>query len=60
MDELVDVTTFHADPERQSGAVLKAEDELFSSVVYPNLTAVGVNRLARFDFETKVIARIPG
>ncbi|MDI7536113.1 RidA family protein, partial [Cronobacter sakazakii] len=26
---------------------------------YPNWTAVGVNWLAGFDFEIKVIARIP-
>lgn len=27
---------------------------------YPNWTAVGVTWLAGFDFEIKVIARIPG
>jgi enamine deaminase RidA (YjgF/YER057c/UK114 family) len=29
-------------------------------VPYPNWTAIGVNWLGGFDFEIKVIARIPG
>jgi enamine deaminase RidA (YjgF/YER057c/UK114 family) len=33
--------------------------EKFSKAPYPNATAVGVNWLAGFDFEIKVIARIP-
>ncbi|EOW2653686.1 RidA family protein, partial [Cronobacter sakazakii] len=31
----------------------------FPAPPYPNWTAVGVNWLAGFDFEIKVIARIP-
>jgi enamine deaminase RidA (YjgF/YER057c/UK114 family) len=31
----------------------------FPTKPYPNWTAVGVNWLAGFDFEIKVIARIP-
>ncbi|MDI7594107.1 Rid family hydrolase, partial [Cronobacter malonaticus] len=56
---LVDVPTFHPDPERQS-PVIRAVKQAFSPAPpYPNWTAVGVNWLAGFDFEIKVIARIP-
>jgi enamine deaminase RidA (YjgF/YER057c/UK114 family) len=60
LDDLVDVTTFHTDPERQFDTVLTVKDAVFPSAPYPNWTAVGVNWLAGFDFEIKVIARIPG
>ena len=59
LDDLVDVTTFHTDPERQFETVFKVKDEVFPAEPYPNWTAVGVNWLAGFDFEIKVIARIP-
>lgn len=58
-DDIVDVTTFHTDPERQFETVLAVKDEVFATPPYPNWTAVGVNWLAGFDFEIKVIARIP-
>ena len=60
LDDIVDVTTFHTDPERQFGTVMKIKSEIFPTAPYPNWTAVGVNWLAGFDFEIKVIARIPG
>lgn len=59
VDDIIDVTTFHTDPERQFESVLKAKDRVFREAPYPNWTAVGVNWLAGFDFEIKVIARIP-
>ncbi|CAN5151441.1 RidA family protein [soil metagenome] len=59
LDDIIDVTTFHTDPETQFGVVLAAKDKMFGSPPYPNWTAVGVNWLAGFDFEIKVIARIP-
>lgn len=58
-DDIVDVTTFHTDPERQFGAIMSVKQEVFGKPPYPNWTAVGVNWLAGFDFEIKVIARIP-
>jgi enamine deaminase RidA (YjgF/YER057c/UK114 family) len=60
LDDIVDVTTFHTDPEHQFDTVLAVKDAVFPSAPYPNWTAVGVNWLAGFDFEIKVIARIPG
>jgi enamine deaminase RidA (YjgF/YER057c/UK114 family) len=59
LDDLVDVTTFHTDPEKQFETVMQVKKEVFPSAPYPNWTAVGVNWLAGFDFEIKVIARVP-
>ena len=59
LDDLVDVTTFHTDPENQFDTIMKVKQKMFSSPPYPNWTAVGVNWLAGFDFEIKVIALIP-
>jgi enamine deaminase RidA (YjgF/YER057c/UK114 family) len=58
--DVVDVTTFHTDPESQVEAVMKVRSEAIGDPPYPNWTAVGVNWLAGFDFEIKVIARVPG
>lgn len=55
----VDVTTFHTDPEQQLNDVMAVKQEIFAHPPYPNWTAVGVTWLAGFDFEIKVIARIP-
>lgn len=59
-DDIVDVTTFHTDPENQFPTIMTVKSEVFSEQPYPNWTALGVNWLAGFDFEIKVIARIPG
>jgi len=59
LDDIVDLTTFHTDPETQFETVMAVKDTVFGAPPYPNWTAVGVNWLAGFDFEVKVIARIP-
>ncbi|HFT7192020.1 RidA family protein [Enterobacter ludwigii] len=58
-DDVIDVTTFHTDPENQFSTIMVAKKLAFPRPPYPNWTAVGVNWLAGFDFEIKVIARIP-
>jgi len=58
-DDVVDVTTFHTDPETQIDKVLAVRAQEIGEPPYPNWTAVGVNWLAGFDFEIKAIARIP-
>jgi enamine deaminase RidA (YjgF/YER057c/UK114 family) len=58
-DDIVDVTTFHTDPATQFGVIMSVKDKVFPQEPYPNWTAVGVNWLAGFDFEIKVIARLP-
>ncbi len=57
--DVVDVTTFHTDPERQLETVMAVREQAIGGAPYPNWTAVGVTWLAGFDFEIKVIARIP-
>jgi len=57
--DVVDVTTFHTDPESQLETVMAVREQAIGGAPYPNWTAVGVTWLAGFDFEIKVIARIP-
>lgn len=59
LDDIVDVTSFHTDPENQFGTIMQVKQKMFNAPPYPNWTAIGVNWLAGFDFEIKVIARIP-
>jgi enamine deaminase RidA (YjgF/YER057c/UK114 family) len=59
LDDIVDVTSFHTDPENQFGTIMAVKSEVFPEPPFPNWTAIGVNWLAGFDFEIKVIARIP-
>ena len=58
-DDVVDVTTFHTDPEAQFETVMAVRDRAIGAPPYPNWTAVGVTWLAGFDFEIKAIARLP-
>ncbi len=58
-DDVVDVTSFHTDPERQFETVLAIRDAEIGAPPYPSWTAIGVNWLAGFDFEIKAVARIP-
>ncbi len=57
--DVVDVTTFHTDPEAQFEAIMAVRERAIGAPPYPNWTAVGVTWHAGFDFEIKVIARIP-
>lgn len=57
--DVVDVTTFHTDPEAQFETVMKVRSDEIGDPPFPNWTAVGVTWLAGFDFEIKAIARIP-
>jgi enamine deaminase RidA (YjgF/YER057c/UK114 family) len=58
-DHIIDVTTFHTDPDAQLETVMAVRDAFIGQPPYPNWTAVGVTWLAGFSFEIKVIARIP-
>jgi enamine deaminase RidA (YjgF/YER057c/UK114 family) len=59
-DDILDVTTFHTDPKAQLEAVMKVKNQALREPPHPTWTAVGVTWLAGFDFEIKVIARMPG
>ena len=58
-EDIIDVTTFHTDPEKQFEAIMDVKNAIFNTTPHSNWTAVGVNWLAGFDFEIKVIARVP-
>ena len=59
-EDVVDCTMFLVDPATVLPHVFKVRDEFWGEEPYPNLTAVGVTWLYGFNFEIKVIARIPG
>lgn len=58
-EDVIDVTSFHTDPQTQFDTVLAVREQEIGDPPYPAWTAVGVTWLAGFDFELKVIARIP-
>jgi enamine deaminase RidA (YjgF/YER057c/UK114 family) len=59
LKDVIDVTTFHTDPASQFETIMRVRTSEIGDPPYPNWTAVGVTWLAGFDFEIKVIARIP-
>jgi enamine deaminase RidA (YjgF/YER057c/UK114 family) len=58
-DDVVDLTIFLTDPEGSLGMILEAMKSAFPREPFSNVTAVGVNWLAGFQVEIKVIARVP-
>ena len=58
-DDVVDVTLFMIDPDAIFETVWPVLGANWGEKPYPNITAVGVTWLAGFDFEIKVIARLP-
>jgi enamine deaminase RidA (YjgF/YER057c/UK114 family) len=58
-DDIVDVTTFFTDPEKQVETAMVVKRDIFNSAPYPTWTAIGVTWLSGFDFEIKATARIP-
>ncbi|KPW86127.1 YjgF// family protein [Pseudomonas syringae pv. coryli] len=58
-DDVVDVTVFIVDPEARFERIWKVIPEFWGDAPHPTLTGVGVTWLYGFDFEIKVIARLP-
>ncbi len=58
-DDVLDVTSFHTDPANQFETVMAVRAEEIGTAPYPTWTAIGATWLAGFDFEIKVIARLP-
>lgn len=58
-DDVVDLTVFLVDPEGSLNLTLEAMRKAFPREPLSNVTAVGVNWLAGFQVEIKVIARVP-
>lgn len=58
-DDVLDVTMFVVDPERNFETVWQVVPEYWGAAPHPTLTGVGVTWLYGFKFEIKVIARLP-
>lgn len=58
-DDVVDVTVFLVDPESTLDTVWKVLPEYWGDAPHPALTGIGVTWLYGFQFEIKVIARLP-
>ncbi len=57
--DVIDVTVFIVDPASQLESVWKVVSEYWGDAPHPTLTGVGVTWLYGFQFEIKVIARLP-
>lgn len=58
-DDVVDVTVFMVDPQSTFETIWKVVPEYWGEAPHPSLTAVGVTWLYGFQFEIKVIAKLP-
>nr|WP_249189641.1 RidA family protein [Burkholderia ambifaria] len=58
-DDVVDVTVFMVDPQSTFERVWQVVPEFWGDAPHPALTAVGVTWLYGFDFEIKVVAKLP-
>lgn len=58
-DDVVDVTIFIVDPESKFEQIWGVVQQHWGDAPYPTVTAVGVTWLYGFQFEIKVIAKIP-
>lgn len=58
-EDVVDVTVFIVDPPSRFETILKVMGEYWGEAPHPTLTGIGVTWLYGFQFEIKVIARLP-
>jgi enamine deaminase RidA (YjgF/YER057c/UK114 family) len=58
-DDVVDVTIFIVDPASRFDTIWEVVPEYWGNAPFPNITCVGVTWLYGFDFEIKVIAKVP-
>ncbi|MET0266788.1 MAG: RidA family protein [Duganella sp.] len=58
-DDVVDVTVFMVNPEAIFEQVWQVVPEFWGQAPHPTVTAVGVTWLYGFQFEIKVIAKLP-
>jgi enamine deaminase RidA (YjgF/YER057c/UK114 family) len=57
--DVIDVTTYHSDPDAQFETVRAVREAVIGEPPYPTWTAVGASLLFGFKFEIKAVARIP-
>lgn len=58
-DDVIDVTGFIVDPAKNFETVWAVVPEFWGNAPHPTLTCIGVTWLYGFDFEIKVIAKLP-
>lgn len=58
-DDVIDVTVFIVDPESTFEMVWPVVQEYWGEAPHPTLTGIGVTWLYGFQFEIKVIAKLP-
>ncbi|MDB6444809.1 RidA family protein [Pseudomonas sp. 21TX0197] len=58
-DDVVDVTVFMVDPQSTFEKIWEVVPEFWGNAPHPTVTAVGVTWLYGFEFEIKVIAKVP-
>ena len=58
-DDVLDVTVFIVDPEAHFETIWQIVPEYWGDAPHPTLTGVGVTWLYGFQFEIKVIAKLP-
>lgn len=58
-DDVVDVTVFMVDPEKTFERIWQIVPDYWGDAPHPTLTAIGVTWLYGFQFEIKVIVKLP-
>ena len=58
-DDVIDVTVFLVNPESTFERVWKVVGEYWGEAPHPTLTGIGVTWLYGFQFEIKVVAKLP-
>lgn len=58
-DDVVDVTVFIVNPESRFETIWEVVPEYWGQAPFPTITCVGVTWLYGFDFEIKVVAKLP-
>jgi enamine deaminase RidA (YjgF/YER057c/UK114 family) len=58
-EDVVDVMVFIVDPTSRFERIWKVVGDYWGDAPHPTLTAIGVTWLYGFDFEIKVIAKLP-
>ena len=58
-DDVVDVTVFMIDPANRFEQAWTIVPDYWGEAPFPNATVMGVTWLAGFDFEIKVVAKLP-
>ncbi|WP_369990809.1 Rid family hydrolase [Pseudomonas xanthosomatis] len=58
-EDVLDTTIFMVDPDAKFETIWEVAAEYWGEAPYPTVTAIGVTWLSGFDFEIKVIAKLP-